>query len=32
LAEGKYEKPDAVFETGETLSLNATNVKTLIRA
>jgi hypothetical protein len=30
--EGKYEKPDAVFETGETLSLNATNVKTLIRA
>ena len=30
--EGKYDKPDAVFETGETLSLNATNVKTLIRA
>jgi hypothetical protein len=30
--EGKYEKPDLVFETGETLSLNATNVKTLIRA
>jgi hypothetical protein len=30
--DGKYEKPDAVFETGETLSLNATNVKTLIRA
>ena len=30
--EGKYEKPDLVFETGETLSLNATNVNTLIRA
>jgi hypothetical protein len=30
--EGKYEKPDLVFETGETLSLNATNVNTLMRA
>jgi hypothetical protein len=30
--EGKYDKPDAVFETGEMLSLNATNVRTLIRA
>jgi hypothetical protein len=30
--EGKYDKPDVVFETGETLSLNATNNKTLIRA
>jgi hypothetical protein len=30
--EGRYEKPDLVFETGETLSLNATNVNTLIRA
>jgi hypothetical protein len=30
--EGKYEKPDLVFETGETLSLNATNTKTLVRA
>jgi hypothetical protein len=30
--DGKYEKPDAVFETGEMLSLNATNVRTLVRA
>jgi Type III restriction enzyme, res subunit len=29
---GKYGKPDAVFESGSKLSLNATNVKTLIRA
>jgi hypothetical protein len=30
--EGKYDKPDAVFETGEMLSLNGTNVGILIRA
>jgi hypothetical protein len=30
--EGKYEKPNVVFETGETLSLNATNARTLVRA
>jgi hypothetical protein len=30
--EGQYEKPDVVFETGETLSLNATNTRTLMRA
>jgi hypothetical protein len=30
--EGKYDKPDIVFETGEMLSLNATNTKTLVRA
>jgi hypothetical protein len=30
--EGKYEKPDLVFETGGRLSLNATNVNTLMRA
>jgi hypothetical protein len=30
--EGKYEKPDVVFESGETLSLNATNARTLMRA
>jgi hypothetical protein len=32
IKEGKYDKPNVVFETGETLSLNATNNKTLIRA
>jgi hypothetical protein len=31
IKEGKYDKPDVVFETGETLSLNATNNRTLIR-
>lgn len=30
--EGRFDKPDVVFETGETLSLNATNNKTLLRA
>jgi hypothetical protein len=30
--EGKYEKPDVVFETGETLSLNTINARTLMRA
>jgi hypothetical protein len=30
--EGKFDKPDLVFETGDILSLNATNRKTLIRA
>ncbi len=30
--EGQYDKPDVVFETGETLSLNATNTRTLVRA
>src|SRR5262245_55795162 len=30
--QGKFEKPDLVFETGDTLSLNATNNKTLMRA
>jgi hypothetical protein len=29
---GKYDKPDIVFESGEILSLNATNNRTLIRA
>jgi hypothetical protein len=28
---GKFDKPDVVFETGEVLSLNATNTKSLIR-
>jgi hypothetical protein len=30
--EGKYDKPDLVFESGDVLSLNATNTQTLIRA
>jgi hypothetical protein len=30
--EGRFDKPDVVFETSETLSLNATNTKTLVRA
>jgi hypothetical protein len=30
--EGQYQKPDVVFETGETLSLNATNTRILMRA
>jgi hypothetical protein len=29
--EGKYNKPDFVLETGDLLSCNATNVKTLMR-
>ncbi|MHC2292887.1 hypothetical protein [Bradyrhizobium barranii] len=30
--EGKYDKPEIVFESGDVLSLNATNRKTLMRA
>ena len=30
--DGKFDKPDLVFETGDVLSLNATNRKTLMRA
>jgi hypothetical protein len=30
--EGKYDKPNLVFETGEVLGLNSTNNRTLIRA
>jgi hypothetical protein len=30
--EGKFDKLDVVSETGETLSLNATNTKILVRA
>lgn len=30
--EGKYDKPNLVFESGDVLSLNATNTQTLIRA
>ena len=30
--EGKYEKPDLVFESGEALSVNSTNNRTLMRA
>jgi hypothetical protein len=29
---GKFDKPDLVFESGDILSLNATNTKVLIRA
>jgi hypothetical protein len=29
--EGKFDKPDLVFESGDVLSLNATNRKTLMR-
>jgi len=32
IKEGKYEKPDLVFESGDVLSLNATNTQILIRA
>ena len=32
IGEGKYEKPVATFEDGTKLSLNGTNVNTLIRA
>jgi hypothetical protein len=30
--EGKYDKPDLVFDSGDVLSLNATNNQTLVRA
>src|SRR5437588_12034347 len=30
--EGKFDKPELVFESGDILSLNATNTKTLMRA
>jgi len=30
--QGKYDKPDLVFESGDVLSLNARNNKTLMRA
>src|SRR6516164_5593500 len=30
--QGKYDKPDLVFESGDVLSLNATNNKILMRA
>lgn len=30
--EGKFDRPDLVFETGDVLSLNATNTKILMRA
>ena len=30
--EGKYDKPDLIFETGDALSLNATNRRVLMRA
>ncbi len=29
--QGKYDKPDLVFESGDVLSLNSTNTQTLIR-
>ena len=32
VAPGKYDKPVATFESGDQLSLNATNVNTLIKA
>jgi hypothetical protein len=32
IKEGKYSRPDLIFETGEILSLNATNNRTLVRA
>ena len=32
IGEGRYEKPVATFEDGSKLSLNGTNVNTLIRA
>ena len=32
IKEGQFEKPDMVFESGEVLSLNATNTRILIRA
>jgi hypothetical protein len=30
--DGKYDKPDLIFETGDALSLNATNRRVLMRA
>lgn len=30
--EGKFDKPDMIFKTGEILSLNSTNTKILVRA
>ena len=32
IREGKYDKPDLIFETGDALSLNATNRRVLMRA
>jgi hypothetical protein len=32
IRQGKYDKPDLIFESGDILSLNATNFKALIRA
>jgi hypothetical protein len=32
IKEGKFEKPDIVFESGDILSLNATNTNILVRA
>jgi hypothetical protein len=32
IKEGQFEKPDMVFESGEVLSLNATNTRILMRA
>jgi len=32
IREGKFDKPDMVFESGEVLSLNATNTRILMRA
>ena len=32
IEQGKYDKPNAIFTDGSKLSLNATNVSTLIRA
>jgi hypothetical protein len=32
IKEGKYDRPDVVFEAGEILSLNATNTRILVKA
>ena len=32
IREGKYDKPDLVFESGEALSVNSTNNRILMRA
>ena len=32
IREGKFDKPDMMFESGEVLSLNATNTRILMRA
>lgn len=32
IKEGKYDRPDVIFETGEILSLNATNTRILVKA